>query len=128
MERSAHVLRVPTRRKANRSCAEPSENPTFGSATHAPPLLDNARLVEPDRIHPNRPRPSAVSPWLSYKEAAAYSGWSVAYLRNLVSSGQIPVYGKPRVRRFRLDMLDWFLTDPDAAMRRFLAERNTHGN
>jgi hypothetical protein len=55
------------------------------------------------------------------------TGWTVAHLRNRVSAGQIPVYGKPRVRRFRRDMLDKFLTDPDAAMRLFRAERNTHG-
>ena len=66
------------------------------------------------------------SPWLTYAEAAAYTGWTVAYLRNLVSAGQIPVYGKPRVRRFRRDMLDLFLTDPDAAMSRFRVERNGH--
>ena len=57
-----------------------------------------------------------------------YTGWSVAYLRNLVSAGQIPVYDKPRVRRFRRDMLDQFLTDPDVAMRRFRVERNRHGS
>jgi hypothetical protein len=69
-----------------------------------------------------------VRPWLTYPQAAAYCGWTVAHLRNLVSAGQIPVYGKPRVRRFRRDMLDFFLTDPDAAMRRFRAERNPHGS
>jgi excisionase family DNA binding protein len=66
--------------------------------------------------------------WLTYREAAAYCGWSIPYLRNLVSAGQIPVYGRPRVRRFRRDMLDHFLTDPDAAMRSFRAERNAHGS
>jgi excisionase family DNA binding protein len=79
----------------------------------------------------DRPRPAAPSPtgpWLTYRETAAYTGWSVPYLRNLVSAGQIPVYGRPRVRRFRRDMLDLFLTDPDAAMRRFRAERNQHGS
>jgi len=50
-------------------------------------------------------------------------GWSVRHLRNLVSAGQIPVYGRPRVRRFRRDMLDLYLTNPDMAMRTFLAER-----
>jgi hypothetical protein len=69
--------------------------------------------------------PAAV--WLTYAEAARHCRWSVAYLRNLVSAGRVPVYGKPRVRRFRRDMLDLFLTDPDAAMRRFRAERNRHG-
>lgn len=72
-------------------------------------------------------RPAVASPWLTYAEAAAYTGWTVAYLRNLVSAGAIPVHGKPRVRRFRRDELDSFLDDPDAAMRRFRAERNRHG-
>jgi excisionase family DNA binding protein len=83
----------------------------------------------PDASRPAQARAKPiVSPWLTYAEAAAYTGWSLAYLRNLVSAGQIPVYGKPRVRRFRRDMLDQFLTDPDAAMRQFHAERNTHGS
>ena len=80
---------------------------------------------------PARPLPrarDAASPWLTYAEAAAYCGWSVTYLRNLVCAGQVPVYGRLRVRRFRREMLDLFLTDPDAAMRRFRAERNTHGS
>ena len=62
--------------------------------------------------------------WLTYNQAASYTGWSVGRLRNLVSAGQIPVYGRPRVRRFRRDMLDLYLTDPDMAMRKFRAERN----
>jgi len=78
-------------------------------------LLAASRQAEPPAV------------WLTYAEAAAYCRWSVAYLRNLVSAGRVPVYGKPRVRRFRRDMLDLFLTDPDAAMRRFRAERNRHG-
>ncbi|MFW5876099.1 MAG: helix-turn-helix domain-containing protein [Myxococcota bacterium] len=70
-----------------------------------------------------RPRP-----WLTYRQAAHYTGWSVGHLRNLVSAGQIPVYGRPRSRRFRRDMLDLYLTDPDAAMRKFRVERSsTHG-
>jgi len=68
------------------------------------------------------------STWLTYREAAAYTGWSIGHLQNLVSAGRIPVYGRPRVRRFRRDMLDLFLTNPDMAMRKFLSERNdTHG-
>ena len=66
--------------------------------------------------------------WLTYKQASEYTGWSVRYLRNLVSAGQIPVYGKLRTRRFREEMLDLFLTNPDVAMRKFRLERNTHGN
>jgi hypothetical protein len=69
-----------------------------------------------------------VRRWLTYPEAAEYCGWSIAHLRNLVSTGQVPVYGRPRVRRFRRDMLDMFLTNPDAAMRKFRAERNSHGS
>ena len=65
-------------------------------------------------------RPAA---WLTYADAASYTGWSIRHLRNLVSGGRIPVYGRPRVRRFRRDMLDLFLTDPDMAMRKFRAER-----
>jgi excisionase family DNA binding protein len=76
---------------------------------------------------PNHRQP-AQSVWLTYADAAEYTGWAVSYLRNLVSAGLVPVYGKPRVRRFRRDMLDQFLTDPDAAMRRFRVERNRHGS
>lgn len=69
-----------------------------------------------------------VSSWLTYAQAARYTGWSVRYLRNLVSARQIPVYGRPRVRRFRRDMLDLYLTNSDMAMRRFSAEGNSsHG-
>ena len=65
-----------------------------------------------------------VATWLTYTQAASYTGWSVRYQRNLVSAGRIPVYGRLRVRRFRRDMLDLFLTNPDAAMRKFRSERN----
>ena len=61
--------------------------------------------------------------WLTYAEAASYTGWSIGHLRNLASAGRIPVYGRPRVRRFRRDMLDLYLTDPNMAMRKFRAER-----
>jgi excisionase family DNA binding protein len=63
------------------------------------------------------------TPWLTYAEAAGYTGWSVGYLQNLVSAGKIPVYGRPRSRRFRRDMLDLYMTDPNMAMRKFRAER-----
>jgi excisionase family DNA binding protein len=84
-------------------------------------------LAQPFEHGPERPGEVARR-WLTYRQAASYCGRSVTYLRNLVSAGQIPVYGKPRVRRFRRDMLDLFLTDPDAAMRSFRAERNAHGS
>ena len=61
-----------------------------------------------------------VGTWLTYAQAARHTGWSIRHLRNLVSGGPIPVYGRPRVRRFRRDMLDLFLTNPDMAMRKFL--------
>jgi excisionase family DNA binding protein len=71
---------------------------------------------------------SANRTWLTYGQAANYTGWSVGHLRNLVSAGKVPVYGKPRARRFRRDMLDLYLTNPDTAMRKFHAERNEpHG-
>jgi hypothetical protein len=73
-------------------------------------------------------RAEPAGPWLTYAEAARRCRWTVAHLRNLVSAGRVPVYGKPRMRRFRRDMLDMYLTDPDAAMRRFRAERNRHGS
>lgn len=72
-------------------------------------------------------RAAVASPWLTYPQAAAYTGWTVVYLRNLVSAGEIPVHGRPRVRRFLKSELDSFLTDPVAAMRRFRAEGNRSG-
>ena len=61
--------------------------------------------------------------WLTYAQAAEHTGYTVRSLQNLVCSGRIPVYGKPRSRRFRRDMLDAWLTNPDMAMRRFAEER-----
>lgn len=66
--------------------------------------------------------------WLNYQQAAAYCGWSVGHLRNLVSAGQVPVFGKTRVRRFHREWLDAYLRDPDLTLRRFRAERNRHGS
>ena len=66
--------------------------------------------------------------WLTYQQASVYTGWSVVYLRNLVSADKIPVFGKLRTRRFRRDMLDLYMTDPDAAMRKFRLERDSHGS
>jgi excisionase family DNA binding protein len=77
--------------------------------------------VDPQQPETFEPR------WMTYQQAATYLGWSVRYLRNLVSAEKIPVYGPPRSRRFRIDVLDLYMTDRDAAMRRFLAERNAHG-
>lgn len=69
-----------------------------------------------------------VGTWLTYAQAVRHTGWSIRQLRNLVSGGRIPVYGRPRVRRFRRDMLDLYLTNPNMAMRKFLSERNEpHG-
>ena len=67
--------------------------------------------------------------WLTYSQAAEYTGLSVRYLRNLVSADQIPVYGPPRSRRFRRDMLDLYLTNREVAMRKFRLERDSqHGD
>lgn len=65
----------------------------------------------------------ATGAWLNYREAADYCGWTVKHLRNLVSAGQVPVYGPLRRRRFKRDMLDLFLTNPDIAMRKFHQEQ-----
>lgn len=62
--------------------------------------------------------------WLTYAQAAEYTGLSVRTLRNLVSADQVPAYGPPRRRRFKASMLDYWLTDRDAAMRKFRLERN----
>jgi excisionase family DNA binding protein len=68
------------------------------------------------------------SVWMTYEQASQYTGYSVRYLRNLVSADQVPVYGPPRSRRFRKDMLDSWLTDRGAAMRLFRLEmERTHG-
>ena len=92
--------------------------------------LDSRQIAAPrPRFATSTDEPEAFpSKWLTYAQAAAYCGWSVNHLRNLVCAGAIPVYGKPRRRRFRRDMLDRFLTDPDAAMRLFRAERQSHGS
>jgi hypothetical protein len=92
-----------------------------------PERLPAAQVAAND--HAQAPaRDGQLRQWLNYRQAAEYCGWSVGHLRNLVSAGQVPVYGQPRRRRFRRDMLDLFLTDCDAAMRRFRAERNRHGS
>ena len=75
------------------------------------------------RMRSMRRHVEQAATWLTYAQAASYTGWSVGHLRNLVSAGQIPVYGRLRVRRFRRDMLDLYVTDPDAAMRKFRLER-----
>jgi excisionase family DNA binding protein len=62
--------------------------------------------------------------WLTYQEAAAYTGWSIGHLRNLVSANRIPWFGRRRSVRFRRDLLDLFLTNQDMAMRKFRLERN----
>lgn len=67
--------------------------------------------------------------WMTYELAAHYTGFSVGHLRNLVSANRIPVYGPPRRRRFRRDMLDAYVRDPDAAMRKFRLEKErNHGS
>ena len=93
-------------------------------------MNDLQRIVQesPHKIKPSSAIP-AQGPWLTYEQAAEYTGWSVRYLRNLVSAVKIPVYGPVRSRRFRLDMIDLFLTDRDAAMRKFRLEREArHGH
>jgi len=112
---------VRTQRTRPRFVASSSENGSeIAQANHL-------ALVS-ERAAANDETATFVRRWLTYPDAAEYCGWSVTHLRNLVSAGQIPVYGRPRMRRFRRDMLDMFLTNPDAAMRKFRAERNSHGS
>ena len=97
-----------------------------GSAHWRRTALERTRLVNTD--HDPFQAETDGRAWLTYEQAARYAGWSVGHLRNLVSAGQVPVYGIRRRRRFRRDMLDLYLTDPDMAMRRFSAEGNSsHG-
>ena len=65
----------------------------------------------------------STGPWLTYEEAADYCRLSKKRFYNLVCSGEVPVYGKPHRRRFRRDVLDLWLSDPAAAMRKFRLER-----
>ncbi|MCK9463249.1 MAG: helix-turn-helix domain-containing protein [Proteobacteria bacterium] len=96
------------------------------------PLLLPAPPAQPSSPPPPPPKPE-ISPeslkekvWLSYAEAAIYCCLSLGHLRNLVSADAIPVYGGPRSRKFRRDMLDLWMTDRDAAMRKFRLEREAH--
>lgn len=63
------------------------------------------------------------TPWLTYESAAEYTSLAVSTLHSLVSARQIPVYGSRRMRRFRKDMLDMWLTNRDLAMRKWAEER-----
>lgn len=92
------------------------------SENKIPEVLSGCRRVVADDTN----EIGQPSPWLTYRQAAAYTGLSVRYLRNLVAADAIPVYGAPRSRRFRRDMLDLFLTNRDLAMCRFLAEKEAH--
>jgi helix-turn-helix protein len=113
--------------------------PPKGRSLPTPSSVENdptakAEFLEPDGLPPVSTTRGIASLlelppemiWLTYEQAAEYTGWSVRYLRNLVSADQIPVYGGLRSRRFRLDMLVLFLMNRDAAMRKFLLEGNEH--
>ena len=63
-----------------------------------------------------------ASPWLTYKSASDYLSLAESTLKTLVSSEQIPVYGSRRMRRFRIDMLDLWVTDRDLAIRKWREE------
>jgi excisionase family DNA binding protein len=66
--------------------------------------------------------PDVRTPWLDYREAAAYTRLAVGTLQCLVSARQIPVYGSRRCRRFRREMLDLWLRDRKLAMRKWEEE------
>jgi hypothetical protein len=63
---------------------------------------------------------------LDYAEAAVFCGLSIGRLRNLVCMEDIPVYGSLRSRWFEPKMLQWWMTNRDAAMRAFRAGREAH--
>jgi hypothetical protein len=96
---------------------------------HTPPPAELIAETAIAALPPYVPSPP-ISPeslrekiWLSYAETAVYTGYSVGHLRNLVSTGSIPVYGKPGSPKFRHDMVDLWMTDRDAAMRLYWQER-----
>ena len=55
----------------------------------------DAREALPAKLRATQHAEPAAT-WLTYTQAASYTGWSIGHLRNLVSAGQIPVYGRPR--------------------------------
>lgn len=57
----------------------------------------------------NNPSSSLKIEWLDSKSAAQHLCISVPFLRNLVSTGQIPFYKFGRLNRFRKDELDALL-------------------
>jgi hypothetical protein len=124
--RAAETNRGKARPKKTTSLPLPLGIPALTMPASLPPLLP-APSGE-NQVSPLPPPPPPSAPvislaalkekiWLSYAEAAIYTGYSVGHLRNLVSADAIPVYGKPGSRKFRRDMLDYWLTDRDAAMR-----------
>lgn len=64
-----------------------------------------------------------ASPWLTYEQACEYLHVAKSTLFALVHDRKIPVYGSPRMRRFRRDMLDLWLVNRDLALRRWAEER-----
>jgi hypothetical protein len=103
--------------------------PGTTSAGIASETDDTTTTISEDQDPGGRvPRTASGTVWLNYEQAAEHTSYSVGHLRNLVSADQIPVYGPARSRRFRLDMLDLWLTDREAAMRKFQLERNSHGD
>ena len=103
--------------------SEPSPSPSPPPPSPPPPS-------PPPPARAPKPAPTLESlkdkEWFGYAEAAIYTGFSIGHLRNLVSADQIPHYDGARSRRFRRDMLDSWLTNRDAAMRKFRAEREAH--
>jgi excisionase family DNA binding protein len=75
--------------------------------------MDAAKKEKKDRA---KPRPMAIdptSPWLSVKEAAAYTRRGRRYLRKQVEAGKLraAVVGGKREHLFRREWLDQFLED-----------------
>ena len=62
------------------------------------------------------------SPWMTYKEAAAYVQVTVGTLRNWVSAKYVPFARRGRVVRFHRDKIDHWLRQGECHGRRTLAD------
>ena len=95
-QKRPHLGSAGSRRNRSRSTKHRRTTQREGAAL---PNGMATRCGQAKGVHPSRRGRLMVSSWLTYAQAARYTGWSVHYLRNLVSAGQIPVYGRPQVRR-----------------------------
>ena len=52
------------------------------------------------------PVPFAASPWGKYRDAAAYTGFSIPHIEKAAYSGQLKSHGEGKGRRFHRDDVD----------------------